>query len=377
MEISDLPRPKRSYLVCATPRSGSTLLCKALEVTGCAGHPEEFFEAKRETGSPARGSDYLWDAPRWTCTRCWATTRSRRRPTTRRSTASRDYREHLAPHARAGTTPNGVFGAKIMWGHREDFLPLARSLPGAGRPARARAARGAVPEPELRVGAARGHGAPGGVALEGDPDAVVALRPGGRPSARAGLPLRGAPPPAADARAQRHGTGGAGSRSAGCSRSSSATSASRATRRAPVEDVLGYVGIDAAGHPQPDAPMKPQADAVSDDWVARYFRERRRTGLTGKPNILYLHSHDTGRYVQPYGHGRPHAEHPAAGRPGRAVPRGVLRRADLLGQPRVLRHGPVPALERDDRPGAPRLVSCTTTASTSSTRCARPATTRS
>ena len=27
------------------------------------------------------------------------------------------------------------------------------------------------------------------------------------------------------------------------------------------------------------------------------------TGLTAQPNILYLHSHDTGRYVQPYGYG--------------------------------------------------------------------------
>jgi LPS sulfotransferase NodH len=42
-----------------------------------------------------------------------------------------------------------------------------------------------------------------------------------------------------------------------------------------VEDVLDYVGIDATGHPQPDQPMKAQSDALSDDWVARYFRERR------------------------------------------------------------------------------------------------------
>ena len=26
------------------------------------------------------------------------------------------------------------------------------------------------------------------------------------------------------------------------------------------------------------------------------------SGATDRPNILYLHSHDTGRYVQPYGH---------------------------------------------------------------------------
>ena len=24
--------------------------------------------------------------------------------------------------------------------------------------------------------------------------------------------------------------------------------------------------------------------------------------MTKKPNILYLHSHDTGRFIQPYGH---------------------------------------------------------------------------
>ena len=57
-----------------------------------------------------------------------------------------------------------------------------------------------------------------------------------------------------------------------------------------------------------------------------------------RPNILYLHSHDTGRYVQPYGT-RCHAEHTAARRPGGPVPPGVLRRADLLGQPRLLLTG--------------------------------------
>ena len=48
-----------SYLVCATPRSGSTLLCKTLAETGVAGDPEEFFEAGDRivvfVRSPARG----------------------------------------------------------------------------------------------------------------------------------------------------------------------------------------------------------------------------------------------------------------------------------------------------------------------------------
>ena len=57
------------------------------------------------------------------------------------------------------------------------------------------------------------------------------------------------------------------------------------------------------------------------------------------PNILYLHSHDTGRYVQPYGYPGPDPEHPAARRPGGALPRGLLRGPDLLRQPRRLLTG--------------------------------------
>src|SRR3712207_7978474 len=51
--------PKRSYLVCATPRSGSTLLCHLLEQTGVAGRPEEYFEALRHSGRPRRPHEYF------------------------------------------------------------------------------------------------------------------------------------------------------------------------------------------------------------------------------------------------------------------------------------------------------------------------------
>ena len=51
--------PVISYLVCATPRSGSTLLCETLRETGVAGNPQEFFEAVPETGVPRRPLDYL------------------------------------------------------------------------------------------------------------------------------------------------------------------------------------------------------------------------------------------------------------------------------------------------------------------------------
>ena len=52
-------QPDRSYLVCATPRSGSTLVCHALEETGVAGRPEEYFEALRHSGRPRRPGGIL------------------------------------------------------------------------------------------------------------------------------------------------------------------------------------------------------------------------------------------------------------------------------------------------------------------------------
>ena len=32
-----------TYIICTTPRSGSTLLCQMLKATGCAGKPESYF----------------------------------------------------------------------------------------------------------------------------------------------------------------------------------------------------------------------------------------------------------------------------------------------------------------------------------------------
>ena len=51
--------PRSSYLVCATPRSGSTLLCEALINTGLAGHPKEYYEALRHSGLPRRPREYF------------------------------------------------------------------------------------------------------------------------------------------------------------------------------------------------------------------------------------------------------------------------------------------------------------------------------
>jgi LPS sulfotransferase NodH len=119
-----------SYLVCATQRSGSTLLCESLKSTGVAGRPEEFFEARVRTGRPRTAAGYfrepgapdigdilgdpekLGPAPEYSSL-----------------DAVDDYADHLERSFRLGTTPNGVFGAKLMWGHIDDFCQFSGQLP--------------------------------------------------------------------------------------------------------------------------------------------------------------------------------------------------------------------------------------------------------
>jgi len=47
-----LDAPTTSYLICASQRSGSTLLATALASTGVAGRPEEYFLAIDEQKTP-------------------------------------------------------------------------------------------------------------------------------------------------------------------------------------------------------------------------------------------------------------------------------------------------------------------------------------
>ena len=123
-----LPLPERSYLVCATPRSGSTLLCQALKATGLAGRPEEYFEARRATGAPRSAREYFHDVPGFV-EAVLGSAAPPPAPDYSSLAAVPDYREHLRSVLRRGTGSNGVFGAKLMWMHVEDFVPLARSLP--------------------------------------------------------------------------------------------------------------------------------------------------------------------------------------------------------------------------------------------------------
>jgi LPS sulfotransferase NodH len=80
----DPPAATRSLLLCGTPRCGSWLLADLLEQTGVAGRPHEWF----------------WRDTVAAHTAAWGTTTDE---------------EYLRGVLAVGTTPNGVFAAKVMW----------------------------------------------------------------------------------------------------------------------------------------------------------------------------------------------------------------------------------------------------------------------
>jgi trehalose 2-sulfotransferase len=118
----DALRPRRAYLVCATPRSGSTLLCEMLVNTGVAGRPAEHVEALRLLGRPHEPREYF--------------ARVRDREVLELLPVSAPPQPHhvpmderLAAVLRHATTPNGVFGTKVMWGYLSDFQDRLAELP--------------------------------------------------------------------------------------------------------------------------------------------------------------------------------------------------------------------------------------------------------
>jgi LPS sulfotransferase NodH len=275
VEIVGLPRPERSYLVCATPRSGSTLLCKGLEGTGVAGHPEEYFEAKRETGAPARGSDYLWDAPEVDLHELLGEDPQPPAPAYSSLQDVDDYREHLHRTLDAGTTPNGVFGAKMMWGHREDFLRLARTLPELTQ-ASERELLAAL-FPNLSYVWVRRYDRPR--------QAVSLWKAIQTQSWRSGE--EGAPrQPVYDFAAIDHlrqmldrndGAWGHWFEQRGAQPFELRYRHIAGDPAGAVEAVLDYLCIDAPGRPEPKPHMERQGDATSEAWIERYVRERSRS----------------------------------------------------------------------------------------------------
>lgn len=94
-------QPQKSYLIFATPRSGSYLLCEALTNTGLAGRPTEFFSLGVEQSLFSH----------------WRLT-------------AHEYQRYLEHVFDLATTPNGVFGAKIIGFTLDPWFAKLRTIPG-------------------------------------------------------------------------------------------------------------------------------------------------------------------------------------------------------------------------------------------------------
>lgn len=103
MPTENAPRAD-SYFVCATPRTGSSLLLGLLDSTGVCGHPQAYFRAPDEP---------LW-ADRWQLPRTAA--------------GGYDYADFLRAARAAGSTSNGIFGAKTMWGTMDELIDKMRAV---------------------------------------------------------------------------------------------------------------------------------------------------------------------------------------------------------------------------------------------------------
>jgi trehalose 2-sulfotransferase len=117
-----IARPRRAYIVCATPRSGSTLLCEMLTATGVAGRPGEHVEYLRAVGRPNEPREYfdgIADRSVLDLLPVSAPPHPHHAPTAERI-------QHVL---RDATTPNGVFGTKLMWGYLADLQARLAELP--------------------------------------------------------------------------------------------------------------------------------------------------------------------------------------------------------------------------------------------------------
>ena len=212
-------RLQSPYVVCATPRSGSTLLCELLAGTGVAGQPEEYFEHLWRTGLPRQPREYFDGVERRrACSTC------SRRPTRAAPTAVTPF---AAARSSAARRPTACSAAKLMWTHLLDRRRAAR--PRLRSPALLdEPAAGAA----LRPRHARRQGRPGRLAVARGADrargAPATSRRRARPSTTAGDRLTSSP--SSPSRTRR---GEPGSQPTTSSRSPSHTRRSPTTRTPP------------------------------------------------------------------------------------------------------------------------------------------------
>jgi LPS sulfotransferase NodH len=125
--------PERSYFICTTPRSGSTLLSEALGRTGLAGRPREYFQELPATMRMATPRDYVGLVPDPVVREVLSAPGANRRPEGSDPQAPyASWDSYLAAVVNEGTTPSGIFAAKVMWRYFGGLLLRLRETIGPG-----------------------------------------------------------------------------------------------------------------------------------------------------------------------------------------------------------------------------------------------------
>ncbi len=91
-----------TYVICSTPRTGSTLLCELLTSTGIAGVPHSYF---RSQDIDRRAAD--WGLP-----------------------PDRTFESYSKAVRRFTSSENGVLGLRVMWGTLDELLSELRPVHG-------------------------------------------------------------------------------------------------------------------------------------------------------------------------------------------------------------------------------------------------------
>jgi trehalose 2-sulfotransferase len=98
---------------------------------GIAGRPEEYYQQRKKTGLPRRPREYFEDNETPEIVEILGdVTRVDDEVGTFNSRRFDHYADYLAWTIEEGTTPNGVFGAKLMWGYFNGFISYLRQIPG-------------------------------------------------------------------------------------------------------------------------------------------------------------------------------------------------------------------------------------------------------
>ncbi|MDT5093045.1 MAG: trehalose 2-sulfotransferase [Mycobacterium sp.] len=261
---------RKSYVVLASQRSGSTLLVESLRATGVAGEPQEFFQYLPSTSQAPQPRQWFAGVTDESILRL-LDPYDEGKPDLAPAEIWRDYIRTV------GRTPNGVWGGKLMWNQTPLLMARAKDLPDRSGDGLLAAIRDVIGEEPVLVHVYR-------------PDVVSQAVSFWR--AVQTRVWRGRPDPMRDSRAEYHADAIAhvvtmlreqekGWRTwfdeEGVEPIDVPYPVLWRNLTQIVATILEQLGLDPALAPKPV--LERQADQRSDEWVDRYRAEAEREGL--------------------------------------------------------------------------------------------------